>query len=89
MASSHAYELLPHTSVPAEAVDTAEHGQIVYLTRNGEPIAGIVPANMGAQIEAAENTEDLDAALAAREEPGNPVPAARLWAELGLRAGTR
>lgn len=41
---------------------------------------------MTAQIEAA---EDFAAALAARDEPGDPVPAAQLWAELGLSAGTR
>jgi antitoxin (DNA-binding transcriptional repressor) of toxin-antitoxin stability system len=43
MSAAHDFELLPHTAVPAEAVDAAEHGYVVYLTRNGEPVAAVVP----------------------------------------------
>lgn len=39
------FELPPHASAPAEAVDAAEHGHVVNLTRHGEPVARIVPAN--------------------------------------------
>jgi antitoxin (DNA-binding transcriptional repressor) of toxin-antitoxin stability system len=88
MTSAHAYELPPHTSAPAEAVDAAEHGQVVYLTRNGEPVAAIVPADVAtagaAAIEALEDAEDLRAARAALAEGGELIPADQVWAELGL-----
>jgi antitoxin (DNA-binding transcriptional repressor) of toxin-antitoxin stability system len=83
--SSHAYELPPHTSAPAEAVDAAEHGQIVYLTRNGEPIAAIVPANVAgtaaAAVEALEDAEDIRAAHAALADPAPSIPMSEILTE--------
>lgn len=76
--SANAYELPPHTSPPAEAVDAAEHGQVVYLTRGGQPVAAIVPA---AAIEALEDSEDVRAADAALAEPGPDIPMSEVWAE--------
>ncbi len=46
MTAAHDFELLPHAAVPAEVVDAAEHGQVVNLTRNGEPVAALVPADI-------------------------------------------
>jgi len=83
--SAHAYELSPHASPPAEAVEAAEHGQVVYLTRNGEPIAAIVPADVAAAgaaaVEALEDAEDIRAARAALAEPGPDIPMSQVWAD--------
>jgi antitoxin (DNA-binding transcriptional repressor) of toxin-antitoxin stability system len=78
MSAAHDFELLPHAAVPAEAVDAAEHGEVVYLTRNGEPVAAIVRADVAAAgaaaVEALEDAADLRAARAALAEPGPDVP---------------
>lgn len=78
MSTAPDFELPPHAAVPAEAVDAAEHGQVVYLTRNGEPVAAVVPADVAAAgaaaIEALEDADDLRAARAARDELGPNVP---------------
>ena len=80
MSAAHDFELLPHTAVPAEAVDAAEHGHVVYLTRNGEPVAAVVPADVAAAgaaaIEALEDAADIRAARVARDEPGPNIPLA-------------
>jgi antitoxin (DNA-binding transcriptional repressor) of toxin-antitoxin stability system len=59
-------------------VDAAEQGEVLYLTRNGEPVAAVVPADVAAAgaaaIEALEDAADLRAARAAREEPGPNIP---------------
>jgi antitoxin (DNA-binding transcriptional repressor) of toxin-antitoxin stability system len=77
-----------HASTPAEACDAAEHGQVIYLTRNGQPVAAIVPAGVAAAgaaaVEALEDAEDLVAAHAAMAEGGELVPAEKVWAELDL-----
>ncbi|MPZ86332.1 MAG: type II toxin-antitoxin system Phd/YefM family antitoxin [Actinophytocola sp.] len=58
---------------------------MIYLTdEHGERLAAIVPADVAAEIEAAEDADDIRAAEAALAEPGEPVPAEELWAELGL-----
>lgn len=78
MSAAHAFEIPLHAAVPAEAVDAAEQGQVVYLTRNGEPVAAVVPADVAAAgaaaIEALEDAADLRAARAARDEPGPNIP---------------
>jgi antitoxin (DNA-binding transcriptional repressor) of toxin-antitoxin stability system len=83
--SANAYELPPHTSAPAEAIDAAEHGQVVYLTRNGQPIAAIVPADVAAAgsaaVEALEDAEDLRAALAVRARNETTIPLAEVLAD--------
>ena len=85
MSTAPDFELPPHTAVPAEAVDAAERGQVVYLTRNGEPIAAIVPADVAAAgaaaIEALEDAANLRAARAARDEPGPTIPLADVLAK--------
>jgi hypothetical protein len=76
---AHAYELSPHSSAPAEAVDAAEHGEVVYLVRGGQQVAAIVPPNVAAAgaaaVEALEDAEDLRVALAvlAEDEPTIPL----------------
>lgn len=76
MTTAHAFELPPHSAAPAEAVDAAVAGHVVYLTHNGEPAAAIVPPDVAAAgaaaIEALEDTEDVRAALA-DPEPSIPM----------------
>lgn len=83
--SAYAFELPPDASPLTEAVDAAEHGQVVYLTRNGEPIAAVVPADVAAAgaaaVEALEDGEDIRAARAALAEPGPDVPMSEVWAD--------
>jgi antitoxin (DNA-binding transcriptional repressor) of toxin-antitoxin stability system len=83
--SAHAYELSPHASPQAEAVEAAERGQVVYLTRNGEPVAAIVPADVAAAgaavVEALEDAEDIRAARAALAESGSGIPMSQVWAD--------
>lgn len=85
MSAAHDFELLPHAAVPAEAVDAAEHGEVVYLTRYGEPVAAIVRADVAAAgaaaIEALEDADDLRAARAARAESGPNVSLEELLAK--------
>jgi antitoxin (DNA-binding transcriptional repressor) of toxin-antitoxin stability system len=75
--SAHALELPPHSGVPAEAVEAAEHGEVVYLMRNGETIAAVVSADVAAAgaaaVEALEDAEDIRAARAARTDPEGDV----------------
>lgn len=78
MSAAHDFELPPHADVPAEAVEAAEHGQTVYLTRNGHPIAAIVPAEA---IAALEDADDIRAARAALAEPGPDIPMSEVWAD--------
>jgi len=78
MSAAHDFELLPHANVPAEAVEAAEHGQVVYLTRNGEAVAAIVRADVAAAgaaaVEALEDAEDVRAARAALADPEPDIP---------------
>lgn len=69
----------------SEVAHDAAGGQVIYLTdEHGERLAAIVPADVAAEIEAAEDAADVAAARAALAEPGDPIPAERLWAEMGL-----
>jgi antitoxin (DNA-binding transcriptional repressor) of toxin-antitoxin stability system len=78
-------EVPPHTSVPAEVVDAAASGQVVYLTSNGEAIAAVVPPAVAiagaAAIEALENADDIRAARAALADPEPSIPMAKVWAD--------
>jgi hypothetical protein len=70
-----ALELLPHAGVPAEEIVAAEHRQVVYLTRNGEPVAAIARADMAtAGAAAIEDAEDVPAARAALANPEPDIP---------------
>jgi antitoxin (DNA-binding transcriptional repressor) of toxin-antitoxin stability system len=88
LVSEHAYEL--HGDDPGAVerlAQAAGHGEVIYLTRAGQPIAAVVPAALAAAIEAAEDAEDITAADEAMDavEAGEPaIPAEELWAELGL-----
>jgi antitoxin (DNA-binding transcriptional repressor) of toxin-antitoxin stability system len=50
-------------------------GEVIYLTRTGEPVAAVVPATLAAAIEAAEDAEDIAAADEALDamEAGDPT----------------
>lgn len=78
MTAAHAFELPPHSAAPAEAVDAAMAGHVVYLTHNGEPAAAIVPPDVAAAgaaaIEALEVAEDVRAARAALADPEPSIP---------------
>jgi hypothetical protein len=87
---------VPLDQVPgvATAAHDAARGEVVYLTENGERLAAIVPAEFAAALEgmtpaeAREMLEDLADAAAARralQEPGADIPAAQVWADLGLQ----
>jgi prevent-host-death family protein len=54
----------------------------VVLTRNGRPVAALVPVEVLADLEAAEDAADLEAARAAAAEPGPNVPHAQVLADL-------
>jgi len=88
MTAAHAYELPPDDTAPAGAVRGAAHGDVVYLTRQGEPVAAVVPPDVAAAglaaVTALEDAADVRAARAALAEGGETIPAERLWAELGL-----
>jgi hypothetical protein len=80
----------------ASAAHEAAGGQVVYLTEHGERLAAIVPAEFAAALdgltpeEAASLLEDLAdvadarASLAELGAGAEPVPAERVWAELGI-----
>jgi antitoxin (DNA-binding transcriptional repressor) of toxin-antitoxin stability system len=82
------YELPPHSPAPADAVEAAEGGEVVYLTRHGQRVAAVVPPEVAAAglaaVVALEDAADLRDARAALAEDGESIPAERLWAELGL-----
>ena len=63
----------------------ADGGRITYVTRRGQRVAAIVPADMAEVIERAEDAEDVAAEALARIDAGDqPVSLAELHAELGL-----
>jgi antitoxin (DNA-binding transcriptional repressor) of toxin-antitoxin stability system len=78
MSAAHDFELRPHAGVPAEEVEAAEHGQVVYLIRDGEAVAAIVSADVAAAgaaaVEALEDAEDIRAARAAQADPEPDIP---------------
>lgn len=81
------FELPPARRRACESSGRRRYGQVVYLTRNGEAIAAIVPADVAAAgaaaIEALKDAADLQAARAARGEPGPTIPLADVLAKYG------
>jgi antitoxin Phd len=82
--AAHAYELPADHTVPADAVREAAGGNVVYLTRNGTPVAAIVSADAAEYLEALEDAADIIAARRSLAEQGPSVPAEQLWADLGV-----
>jgi len=83
--SEHAYEL--HGDDPGAVerlAQAAGNGEVIYLTRAGEPIAAVVPATLAAAVEAAEDIAAADEAMDAIEAGEETIPAEQLWAKLGL-----
>jgi antitoxin (DNA-binding transcriptional repressor) of toxin-antitoxin stability system len=84
------------TPAVADAAREAASGHVVYITVHGKRLAGIVPAEIAAELENLspeefrELLEDFADAQAAREalaeiEAGaEPIPAEQVWAELGI-----
>jgi hypothetical protein len=95
------YERDPLDEVPRDVSDAAHdaaRGRVVYLTEHGARLAAIVPAELAAELEhltpeafreLVEEFADIQAAreaLAEVEAGAKPVPAAQVWAELGIEA---
>jgi antitoxin (DNA-binding transcriptional repressor) of toxin-antitoxin stability system len=79
-----AYELPADETVPADAVREAAGGEVVYLTRDGTPVAAVVPADAAEYLEALEDAADVIAARRALAEPSPSLAAEQVWAELGV-----
>jgi hypothetical protein len=92
MTAAHAdeYEVLPSAPAPAGAVEAAEDGEVVYLTRHGERVAAVVPPEVAAAgfaaVTALEDAIDIRAAreALARVRAGEPtVPHSEVLAMYG------
>ena len=85
MTAVHSFELPPHSGAPAEAVDAAVDGQVVYLMRDGQPVAAVVPADVAtagaAAVEALDEAADIRAARAALAGRAPRVPLFDVLAE--------
>ena len=85
MTAAQSFELPPHSGAPAEAVDAAVDGQVVYLMRDGQPIAAVVPTDVAtagaAAVEALEEAEDIQAARAALADHTSRIPLSHVLAE--------
>lgn len=72
----------------ADVVSRAHYaGRITYVTRRGQRLAAIVPAELAEAIERAEDAADVSAArdaLARIDAGDTPVPLSDLRDELGL-----
>ena len=82
--AANAYELPADQSVPADVVNEAADGEVVYLTRDGRPVAALVSADAAEYLEALEDAADIIATRRALAEQAPSVPADQVWAELGV-----
>jgi antitoxin (DNA-binding transcriptional repressor) of toxin-antitoxin stability system len=80
----HAYELPADDTVPADAVREAAGGEVVYLTRDGTPVAAVVSADAAEYLEALEDAADVIAARRALADKAPSIAAEEVWAELGI-----
>lgn len=85
MTAARSFEVPPHSGAPAEAVDAAVDGQVVYLMRDGQRVAAVVPADVAtagaAAVEALEEAEDIRAARVALADGTPRVPLSDVLAE--------
>jgi prevent-host-death family protein len=82
--AANAYELPADQSVPADVVNEAADGEVVYLTRDGRPVAALVSADAAEYLEALEDAADIIATRRALAEQAPSVPADQVWAEPGV-----
>jgi len=68
--SEHAYELHGEPAELDRLADAARAGEVIYLTRGGQRIAALVPADAAEAMERAEDVADIEAARAALADPG-------------------
>jgi antitoxin (DNA-binding transcriptional repressor) of toxin-antitoxin stability system len=81
MTAAHAfeYEVPPDSPAPADAVEAAVEGEVVYLTRRGRTVAAVVPVEVAAAgaaaLTALEDAIDLREAreALARIQAGEPT----------------
>ena len=56
----------------------------IIVTRRGEEVAAIVSMDELKLLQRIEDRMDIEDAMQALEEPGDSIPAEKLWQELGL-----
>ncbi len=82
MTAARSFELPAHSGAPAEAVDAAVDGQVVYLMRDGQPVAAVVPADVAtAGAAALEEAADIRAARTALADRAPRIPLSEVLAE--------
>jgi prevent-host-death family protein len=82
--AANAFELPADQSVPADVVREAAGGEVIYLTRDGTPVAAVVSADAAEYLEALEDAADIIAARRALAEQAPSVSAEEVWTELGV-----
>jgi antitoxin (DNA-binding transcriptional repressor) of toxin-antitoxin stability system len=82
--AANAYELPADQTVPADVANEAAEGEVVYLSRDGKPVAALVSANAADCLEALEDAADIIVARRALAEQAPSIPADEVWAELGV-----
>ncbi len=69
----------------ADIINRVAYGnETVVLTRRGEEVAAIVSIDEMKLLQQIEDRMDIAEARKALEEPGENIPAEKLWKELGL-----
>jgi antitoxin (DNA-binding transcriptional repressor) of toxin-antitoxin stability system len=64
----------------SEMAHEAAAGEVIYLTQRGHRLAALVSVDVAAEIEAAEDADDIRAAQAALAEPGPNIPLDEVFA---------